>query len=198
MHWPRRLILERKVFVVTGNTGTGKTSVTKYLNEFFEMPKVITHTTRKPREGEMDQVDYYFESADSFKQNHFLEQVDYNGNQYGSSKEGLERAFEKNPLITIVLDTKGAATYLEALPEDEVVVMYLTVSKERDLYQRLVKRGDDVQSINSRLSSEEFVRDAQLPPALASKAHVVVNDDWEETKRKVDAIVKQAIQPKVD
>ncbi|SUP60974.1 Guanylate kinase [Weissella viridescens] len=137
--------MKRKVFVVTGNTGTGKTSVTKYLNEFYEMPKVVTHTTRQPRAGEMDQVDYYFESHDTFAQNHYLEQVTYDGNQYGSSREGLERAFEKNPLITIVLDTQGAATYLEELPADEVVVIYLTVSKEHDLYQRLVKRGDDVQ-----------------------------------------------------
>lgn len=52
--------MNRKVFVLTGNTGTGKTTVANYLNEFFEMPKVITHTTRAPREGEVDQVDYYF------------------------------------------------------------------------------------------------------------------------------------------
>ncbi len=48
--------MNRKVFVLTGNTGTGKTTVANYLNEFFEMPKVITHTTRAPREGEVDQL----------------------------------------------------------------------------------------------------------------------------------------------
>ncbi|WP_185696089.1 guanylate kinase [Weissella viridescens] len=187
-------MLKRKVFVVTGNTGTGKTSVTKYLNEFYEMPKVVTHTTRQPRPGEMDQVDYYFESHDSFEKNHYLEQVTYDGNQYGSSKEGLERAFEKNPLITIVLDTQGAATYLEELPADEVVVIYLTVSKEHDLYQRLVKRGDDVQKIHERLASEEYVRDTQIPENLKAQAHIVENDDWDETKNKIDAIVQASIQ----
>ncbi|MDB7636254.1 guanylate kinase, partial [Lactococcus garvieae] len=69
--------MNRKVFVLTGNTGTGKTTVANYLNEFFEMPKVITHTTRAPREGEVDQVDYYFETEASFKQNHYLESVTY-------------------------------------------------------------------------------------------------------------------------
>ena len=64
--------MNRKVFVLTGNTGTGKTTVANYLNEFYEMPKVITHTTRPPREGEIDQVDYYFESEQSFKENHYF------------------------------------------------------------------------------------------------------------------------------
>ncbi len=64
--------MNRKVFVLTGNTGTGKTTVANYLNEFFEMPKFITHTNRSPRECEVDQVDYYFETEASFKQNHYL------------------------------------------------------------------------------------------------------------------------------
>ncbi|MBM7617670.1 guanylate kinase [Weissella uvarum] len=185
--------MKRKIFVVTGNTGTGKTTVTKYLNEFFEMPKVVTHTTRAPRIDEMDQVDYYFETPKTFDENHFLETVSYAGNRYGSSMEGLERAFEKNPLITIVLDTKGATTYVEKLPEDEVEVIYLTVSKEQDLYQRLVQRGDDVQAIHHRLKSEEYERDTTLPAALKSRAHIVINDDWEQTKKQINQIVQNAI-----
>ncbi|WP_022791899.1 guanylate kinase [Weissella halotolerans] len=185
--------MKRKVFVVTGNTGTGKTSVTKYLNDFYEMPKVITHTTRPPREGEQDQVDYYFESPESFKQNHYLETVQYNGYHYGSSTEGLERAWQKNPLITIVLDTAGAQTYARELPADEVVVIYLTVSEPADLIHRLANRGDDVAKIESRLKSKEYQRDLTLPAALAKGSHVVVNDDWADTKRQIDQIIKEEI-----
>jgi len=186
--------LQRRVFVVTGNTGTGKTTVTKYLNEFYEMPKVITHTTRPPREGEEDGVDYYFESNDCFDKNHFLESVAYSGYRYGSSVEGLERAWEKNQLITIVLDPLGAVTYLQDLPAGEVVVIYLDVSERAELLQRLEKRGDDVSLIEQRMNSAEYQRDLAILPALKKKAYVVMNDDWDEAKKAIDAIVQETIQ----
>ncbi|MCM6765007.1 AAA family ATPase [Weissella paramesenteroides] len=184
--------MNRKVFVLTGNTGTGKTTVANYLNEFYEMPKVITHTTRPPREGEIDQVDYYFESEQSFKENHYLESVAYANYRYGSSYEGLERAWEKSPLITIVLDTAGAKTYSEKLG-DEAVVIFLTVTKPDEILGRLSKRGDNLEETRRRMASEEYKRDVQLPQSLQGIAHVVVNDDWLSTKEKIDNIVKQAL-----
>ncbi|WP_258088668.1 AAA family ATPase [Weissella fangxianensis] len=184
--------MNRKVFVLTGNTGTGKTTVANYLNEFYEMPKVITHTTRPPREGEIDQIDYYFETEQSFENNHYLESVAYANYRYGSSYEGLERAWEKSPLISIVLDTAGAKTYSEKLG-DEAVVIFLTVTKTDELLGRLSKRGDNLEETRRRMASEEYKRDVQLPEPLQGIAHVVVNDDWLSTKEKIDNIVKQAL-----
>ena len=187
--------MERKVFVLTGNTGTGKTTVANYLNEFFEMPKVITHTTRPPREGEVNQVDYYFETAESFTKNHYLETVTYSHYQYGSSYEGLERAWEKNPFISIVLDTAGAITYARELG-DTAVIIYLTVSHEDELLSRLAQRGDDVGIVNARMASPEYQRDFVLPEALQAVAHVVVNDDLSQTKQQIDEIVRAAVTAK--
>lgn len=184
--------MNRKVFVLTGNTGTGKTTVANYLNEFYEMPKVITHTTRPPREGEIDQIDYYFETEQSFENNHYLESVAYANYRYGSSYEGLERAWEKSPLISIVLDTAGAKTYSEKLG-DAAVVIFLTVTKTDELLGRLSKRGDNLEETRRRMASEEYKRDVQLPEPLQGIAHVVVNDDWLSTKEKIDNIVKQAL-----
>lgn len=184
--------MNRKVFVLTGNTGTGKTTVANYLNEFYEMPKVITHTTRPPREGEIDQIDYYFETEQSFENNHYLESVAYANYRYGSSYEGLERAWEKSPLISIVLDTAGAKTYSEKLG-DAAVVIFLTVTKTDELLGRLSKRGDNLEETRRRMASEEYKRDVQLPQPLQGIAHVVVNDDWLSTKEKIDNIVKQAL-----
>lgn len=184
--------MNRKVFVLTGNTGTGKTTVANYLNEFYEMPKVITHTTRPPREGEIDQIDYYFETEQSFENNHYLESVAYANYRYGSSYEGLERAWEKSPLISIVLDTAGAKNYSEKLG-DAAVVIFLTVTKTDELLGRLSKRGDNLEETRRRMASEEYKRDVQLPKPLQGIAHVVVNDDWLSTKEKIDNIVKQAL-----
>lgn len=108
---------ENRVIVITGASGAGKTSVARYLWEKYGVPRVITHTDREPREGEIDGVDYYFENLDSWHQNHFIEQVNYSGHKYGSSYEGLERAWAKSKqsnhpgIISLVVDTVGAITY---------------------------------------------------------------------------------------
>ncbi|GJM48900.1 AAA family ATPase [Weissella soli] len=176
------------VLVLTGNTGTGKTTVASYLAEHYHIPQVITHTTRAPRTHEVDGVDYYFETAASFPKNHYLEHVTYANNQYGSSWEGLERAWAKHHLIAIVLDTAGAVTYARELGE-QAIIIYLTVSNIDNLAMRLVDRGDDVREVKARLSSDEYVRDLAVPSDIKSVAHIIKNDDWNKTTQQVDDII---------
>ncbi|HEY4399010.1 MAG TPA: guanylate kinase [Lactobacillaceae bacterium] len=180
--------VQPKVFVITGATGVGKTTITRYLHDHYHMPRVITHTTRPPREKEVDGVSYYFETDASFAQNHYLERVVYAGAQYGSSFEGLERAWEKAPLITIVLDTAGAITYARELGE-RAVILFVTVNDPQTLIERVTVRGDDPRAIEARVASAEFERDRQLPAELVGKAIVVPNDYWSTTKNTLDRIV---------
>ena len=77
------------VFIVTGAAGSGKTTVANYLQDHYGMHRVITHTTRLPRPGEQDGVDYHFETPNSMKKLHLLEQVTYDQFQYGYSLECL-------------------------------------------------------------------------------------------------------------
>ncbi len=184
--------MKKRVFVITGATGTGKTTVSDYLRDYYHMPKVITHTTRPPRKGEMNGVDYYFEDDASFDKNHYLEQVAYSGYRYGSSHEGIDAGFEKNPYITIVLDTKGAITYAKELG-DEAVIIFLTVSQNEDLIDRMTKRGDDTVMLQERLDSPEYRRDLTLPVELNDVAHVIVNDDLDSTKKKIDTLVTETL-----
>ncbi|KRL52753.1 hypothetical protein [Furfurilactobacillus rossiae] len=184
--------MKKRVFVITGATGTGKTTVSDYLRDYYHMPKVITHTTRPPRKGEMNGVDYYFEDDTSFDKNHYLEQVAYSGYRYGSSHEGIDAGFEKNPYITIVLDTKGAITYAKELG-DEAVIIFLTVSQNEDLIDRMTKRGDDTVMLQERLDSPEYRRDLTLPAELKNVAHVIVNDDLDSTKKKIDTLVTEIL-----
>lgn len=125
--------MENKVIVLCGAPGSGKTTVRKYLTENFAIEPVLTHTTRPKRKGEHDGIDYWFETRETFFKNHYLEYVEYDGNLYGSSYESLERAWQKAPVATIVLDTKGAETYLERIPEKtEVVYLCVTMKKFKE------------------------------------------------------------------
>ena len=89
--------MENKVIVLCGAPGSGKTTVRKYLTENFAIEPVLTHTTRPKRKGEHDGIDYWFETRETFFENHYLEYVEYDGNLYGSSYESLERIFLPMP-----------------------------------------------------------------------------------------------------
>ncbi|MBW1605277.1 guanylate kinase [Lactobacillus sp. Sy-1] len=186
--------MKKMVLVITGAAGSGKTTLCKYICNKFHLPKVVTHTTRAPRTGEQNGVDYYFETDDSFAKRHFLESVDYAGAQYGSSLEGLEAAWKTASLACIVLDTKGAIEYQRQLGS-QVITIYLTVDNGKNsaacLRKRMEERGDDPEKIAKRMQSAENQRDQQLPAELKNHAVVIKNDDLTVAKQQVDTFMDQ-------
>ncbi len=127
--------MQHKLIVITGATGTGKTTVSSYLKRHYGVNRVMTHTTRPQRPGEIDGVDYYFETPASFAAKHYIEHVTYAGYEYGSSFESLNQAWAQADFVSIVLDTKGALTYARQLG-DKIAVLYLTIEDPSILRQR--------------------------------------------------------------
>ncbi|KRN97588.1 guanylate kinase [Companilactobacillus kimchiensis] len=180
--------MDKKIIVITGASGTGKTTISKYLQDTYHIPSVITHTTRLPRDGEKDGKDYYFETKDSFLKNHYLEKVEYSGNWYGSSEESLNRTWDKYNAASIVVDTKGAVSYKEKYKEAAVVI-FLEVDLDT-VTKRLSKRGDDKKRLKARISSDEFLRDLQIPRELETKSYKIINKSLQTTLESVDEILK--------
>ncbi|GEO75472.1 guanylate kinase [Levilactobacillus namurensis DSM 19117] len=178
-----------KVIVITGATGTGKTTVQEYLAQHYPVTRIVTHTTRPPRAGEVDGRDYYFETEQSFQQRHYLESVVYSGYHYGSSREGIAAGFKRAPFPAIVLDTKGAITYARELG-NQVVILFLTVSDPDQLMHRVTARGDDTVMLKQRFASPEYRRDLTMPLALKGRALQLNNDNWTQTQRKLDELMQ--------
>ncbi|MQS75229.1 guanylate kinase [Companilactobacillus halodurans] len=179
--------MDKKIIVITGASGTGKTTISKYLQDTYHIPSVITHTTRLPRTGEKNGIDYYFETKDSFSNNHYLEKVEYSGNWYGSSEESLNRTWEQYDAASIVVDTKGAVSYKEKYGKNAVVI-FLEVDLET-VTQRLENRGDDKARLQTRINSNEFQRDLKIPEELRGKSYVIVNNNIKITKETVAKIL---------
>lgn len=186
-------MVEKQLLVITGATGSGKTTVSHWLTKMYQIPQVVTHTTRPKRHNEVDGVDYYFETEASLAQKHLIESVTYSGYQYGSSYEALDLAWDKSPLISLVVDTKGAQTYLETFGK-QVTVLFLTVSEATALISRLEKRNDSPEAIQKRIASAEFKRDLMVSGPLHDQAQIIVNDDWQATQKTLMAIIEQLRQ----
>ena len=178
----------KHLIIICGPSGVGKTTVQNYLQKEYHIPKVITHTTRPPRKGEINGKDYYFETPLSFAQKHYFENVRYANYDYGSSEEALKLAWQHHDLVSLIVDTKGTLTYLHKLKK-QVIVIYLQVSDNNELKKRMLKRGDDPQEVDERFRSKTNQRDLQLPSTLNAKVHVIFNDNWQQTKRQLAFLI---------
>lgn len=180
-------ILLKKIILIAGPSGAGKTTISDYLNEKYDIPRVLTHTTRPMRVGERQNVSYHFETDDSFKHLHFFEHVKYGSYQYGSSREALNLAWEKHDLVSLIVDIQGVYSYIKQLG-DKVYFLYVTTSTKEELKERLLKRGDDPEKIKERLSGSEL---NLLPADLKQYAHVIVNDNLNKTKETLNSIISR-------
>ena len=104
----------KKLIILTAPSGSGKTTIVKkLLNEYSNIKLAITYTTRLPREGEVDGIDYNFVSIDTFEnmveKNEFLEYEEVYYNQfYGCSKTLIDKNFNNGYSTIMILDVKGA------------------------------------------------------------------------------------------
>ncbi|WP_025209569.1 guanylate kinase [Hippea sp. KM1] len=116
------------IFVVSSPTGAGKTTICSAIkSRRSDVERVITHTTRKPREGERDGVDYYFVDVDTFKdklkKGEFVEYAVVHGHYYGTTKGALNDVINsgKHPLLAI--DVQGARNVMNTF--DRVVSIFI-------------------------------------------------------------------------
>ena len=112
---------DKFLFVVSGAAGTGKDSVVKALREAHpEIEKTVSATTRTPRPGEQEGVDYYYRTREQFQQllenDQVVEHNFYNGNYYGTLKSEVEKRLEAGKVVVLVIDVHGAANIRRMFP----------------------------------------------------------------------------------
>jgi guanylate kinase len=151
------------IFLISAPSGGGKTTLSEQLIAACpNMSRAITCTTRAPRPGEKDGVDYYFLDAESFlkrlQAGNFIEYATVFGNNYGVLKSELLTKLRSGKDVVLNVDVQGAATIRERAesdPElkDSLVTVFLTPQSMDVLEQRLRKRGKDSPAvIQKRLS----------------------------------------------
>lgn len=141
------------ILVLVGASGSGKTTQAVILEKRYNFKKIVTATTRSPRVGEIEGVNYFFIDRDKFlrelEDSNFLCPTTYSGNFYAIPKASIENAVNENSNIVLVLDAPGAKEIKEHFPS--AIVVYLKLGK-KILIERMKERGDSEFEIENRLS----------------------------------------------
>lgn len=181
-------VLFGRILILSGPSGSGKSTLCKILQEHFsDIYFSISTTTRAPREGERDGVDYHFVSQDRFiadiKQGAFLEWAQVHNNYYGTALSPITQALEQGKLVIFDVDVQGHQSIKEHYGNLARSVFITTRSKEV-LRKRLENRQtDSAQNIELRL-----LHAYNEMQQLSHFDYLIVNDDIQSAKRAIIGI----------
>ena len=181
-----------RVFVITGPSGVGKGTLIRTLRERVpELELSVSATTRAPRPGEADGLDYHFLDDSEFErrvqEGDFVEHARYSGRRYGTLRSELERRTAAGAPVVLEIEVQGARQVREAMPE--ALQVFIAPPSEDALRNRLVGRGtDSPEDVERRLRTAHDELAAQ-----GEFAHVVVNDRLDEAVEQLEGIVRSAL-----
>ena len=179
------------LLVVSGSSGVGKsTAIAQVLAERPDLYFSVSFTTRPPREGEVNGVNYYFVTREEFEariaRGDFLEYAEYVGNYYGTSMEVIREKLDKGVDVLLDIEVQGAAKVREKLPD--AVTLFLIPPSFEELSRRLHARGtDSKEKIAQRLETAR--REAK---EVVHYDYIVVNDTVPHAAGEVLAILTAA------
>jgi guanylate kinase len=176
------------LLIVSGPSGCGKGTVCQELfkkNE--ELLFSVSATTRKPREGEIDGVNYFFVDEEKFtnmvNDNEFLEYAKVHYNYYGTPKKFVLEKIEKGEVVVLEIDVQGALQVKEAYPE--AVSIFLVPPSMNELKNRIIKRGTETEKdINIRLENAFW----ELK-FIDKYDYIVMNDEVIKAVEKIESII---------
>ena len=178
-----------QLIVVSGPSGAGKdTIVSEVLKRNDNIWLSVSATSRKPRKGEVEGVNYFFLEEKEFKkkikENYFLEYAKYADNYYGTPKEEIIKKLDKGIDVILVIEIEGAKKIKEIAPE--TLFIFIMPPSEKELLKRLSSRQtEDKEKIIKRFNIAY-----QEMNEVTKYNYVVVNDKIESAVDKMESIIK--------
>jgi guanylate kinase len=176
------------LYVFSAPSGAGKTTLVKaLLEQTIDIGVSVSHTTRAPRDGEVDGKDYNFVSQDTFKglidQSAFLEHAQVFDNFYGTSQIWVEQELEAGRDVILEIDWQGAQQIRQQMPH--MVSVFILPPSREELLKRLTGRGTDSQEIIDR----------RMQDAVSEMSHygefnyLIINDNFDTALQELRSIV---------
>lgn len=156
------------MIAIVGESASGKSTVEKYLVNQYSYSKIVSYTTREPRDGEVDGEDYHFVTVNKFNQmienNEFAEYAQYNGWYYGTAKKDCTDD-------KVIVCTPHGLRQLKKNPELNITSFYIYVP-QRDRLIKILQRGDDIiEAVRRNIS------DCGMFDGIADEVDYVINNN---------------------
>ena len=190
--------MDGKIFIVSAPSGAGKSSLVAAtlanLQKEWPIERVVTYTTKKPRNNELPGRDYHFIEVDDFErrisQGFFLEWSNAYGAYYGSPRAVVERMILGYSYISI-LDREGARQIKAQVPQ--AILVWIEVPSFNELVSRLRQRGTETdEQIEKRLSCARVEID--LEKAGSIYQYVVMNDEFSRAQQELESLMRNCLK----
>ena len=175
------------LYILSAPSGAGKTSLVAALLERIEDLEVsVSHTTRNPRPGEKDGVNYHFVSQEEFQtlvdQGAFFESAEVFGNFYGTAQKSVEERLAAGKDVILEIDWQGAQQVRKQMPQ--ALSVFILPPSQAALKQRLTQRGQDAAEVIAGRMQQARSEMSHYP----EYDYLVVNDDFEQAVKELEAI----------
>ena len=179
------------LLVISGFSGAGKGTIVKELLRHYDNYALsVSMTTRKPREGERDGVEYFFVDREKFEktiaENGLIEYATYCDNYYGTPKAFVESRLEAGMDVILEIEIQGALQIKEKFPES--LLLFITPPSAEELRNRLEKRGTETKEVIAKRLS----RACEESEGMDAYDYIVINDDLEACVRELHAMIEAA------
>ncbi len=180
-------MIKGSLIILSSPAGGGKTTLSNLLlSEVPNLVRITTCTTRKPRPGEKNGVDYIFLSKEEFEKmienEELLEYAIVHGNYYGTPKKAVLEEIEKGNDVLLIIDVQGMRHIKKRF--NNLVTIFLIPPSFEELVNRMKKRGDSEEEIKKRLETAK-----KELPAWKEYDYIVINDIIEKAKENLKHII---------
>lgn len=183
------------LIILSGPSGVGKGTVREYIvnTHKVDLTFSISMTTRKPRAGETDGVEYYFVSQEEFdrhvKNDDFLEHASFVGNSYGTPKQAVEDLRNQGKNVFLEIEINGATQVLNKVKDDRVVSFFLMPPSIETLKKRIEGRKTE----SKELIEARVAKGLKEIKEADKYDYVIINDKVKKAGEKIIKIINEKL-----
>ncbi len=176
-----------KLVIISGPSGSGKTSICNLLAKNPKIKQSVSYTTRKPRDGERDGIEYCFIEKSEFKklvdENKFIEYAEYCGYLYGTSVSTIKEAIDNEEILILTIDVKGALQVIDKMPE--AISIFINAPDDETLKLRLKNRLTD----DDAVIDKRFIVAKEEMEYSKYYDYCVINDRLDDAVKEIEGIL---------
>jgi guanylate kinase len=176
-----------KLVVISGPSGSGKTSICNLLTKNPKIKQSVSYTTRKPRDGERDGIEYCFIEKSEFEKlvdkNKFIEYAEYCGYLYGTSVTTIKEAIDNEEILILAIDVKGALQVIDKMPE--AISIFINAPDDETLKLRLKNRRTD----DDAVIDKRFIVAKEEMDYRKYYDYCVINDKLDDAVKEIEGIL---------